>query len=129
MTAMFKKLVAVRSQLAELLLDYLQNVESALAKNPLLDRFGRNLDGVRIPLRAVPFEPVRHSEESAQTEHFRTPVPTRDDDEPDRKRYAFRPGTRDEREPVRQQPRPLDEIEPLLQHAVLLADPGGGKTE
>ena len=130
MTAMFEKLVAVRSQLAESLLEYLQNVESALARNPLLDRFGRSLDDVRVPLRAVPFEPVRHTEEAAQTEHLRTPAATRDDDdEPGRKRYAFRPGARDEREPVRQPPRPLNEIEPLLQHAVLLADPGGGKTE
>jgi hypothetical protein len=129
MPATLEQLVKVRSQLAEALLYYLRTVESSLARNPLLDRFGRKLDDVRIPLRVVPFEPVRHREEAAQTEHFRAPLATRDDGEPDRKRYAHRSGLRDEREPAQQPPKPLSEVEPLLQHAVLLADPGGGKTE
>jgi HEAT repeat protein len=129
MTATLQKLVKTRSQLSEAMLDYFGAVESALARNPLLDRFGRSLDEVRIPLRVVPFEPVRHREEAAQTEHFRPPLATRDDEEPDRKRYAHRSGLRDEHEPAQQPPKPLSEVEPLLQHAVLLADPGGGKTE
>jgi len=129
MPATLAQLVEVRSQLAEAQLDYLGKVETALAKNALLDRFGRSLDEVRIPLRVVPFEPVRHREEAAQTEHLRPPLATREDEEPDRKRYAHRTGARDEREPAQQPPKPLAEVEPLLQHAILLADPGGGKTE
>ena len=129
MAATLQKLIEIRSQRSEAALFYLRNTEEALAETPLLSRFGRSLDDVRIPLRVVPFEPVRHKEEATQTEHLRPPDARSDDDEPFKKRYAYPTISFDDEREKHHPPKPLSEVEPQLQHAVLLADPGGGKTE
>src|SRR6266498_255638 len=93
MPATLEQLFAVRSQMAEDLLAYLQTLEEDLAKNPLLDRFGRTLDSLRIPLRVVPYEPVRDIEEVRAREHFRQTGASNNSDDPDktaRRVYASR---------------------------------------
>src|SRR5262245_21317586 len=66
-----KQLVRVRSQQSQELLIYLESLEEELSKNPLLERFGRRLDQLRVPLRVLPHEPVRDLEELRLREHFR----------------------------------------------------------
>lgn len=53
MAATLEQLINVRSQAVEAMLAYLRAMEDECAKNPLLDRFGRRLDDLRVPLRVV----------------------------------------------------------------------------
>ena len=137
MAATFGQLVEVRSQKAQAMVSYLRAVEGECGKNALLERFGRRLDELRVPLRVVPHEPVRDIEEIRAREHFRQTGASRDADEEEsaRRIYRFRHGRMDEDgEAVRRaappsRPEPLDELEPKLEMAVILGDPGSGKTE
>src|SRR5262245_52704683 len=71
MTPASPRLTEVRSQRAEAVLRYLAALRSELGRTPLLERFGRTLDDVRIPLRVVRFEPERDHQEAVQTERLR----------------------------------------------------------
>ncbi|MEW6208824.1 MAG: HEAT repeat domain-containing protein [Acidobacteriota bacterium] len=128
MAATLKQLVRVRSQAAEALIDYLRRVEESLARNSLLERFDRNLDDLRVPLRVAPFEPVRDIESLYAREHFRFSglIDEEDEDRKSRRAYASRGNLTDDE---RARPEPLDSLEPQLEMAVLLGDPGSGKTE
>jgi hypothetical protein len=125
------RLSQVRSRRADLLLAYLRHCEEALARNPLLDRFGRSLDALRIPLRVVSHEPIRDVEELTAREHFRFEGLLQEEREKSEKRiYAFRGSMEESRAESRsQQPELLDQLQPYLRMAVLLGDPGSGKTE
>jgi len=63
---------------------YLRAAEKKLGENPLLDRFGRRLDDLRVPLRVVLFEPVRDIEEVRSREHFRQTGVSSDSDDLDK---------------------------------------------
>ncbi|MGH8548203.1 MAG: NACHT domain-containing protein [Methylococcales bacterium] len=130
-------LVKIHSHRAELLIGYLRHTEEALAGNPLLQRFGRSLDALRVPLRVVPHEPVRDFEELRAREHCRFQGRLEEEryreeqDSTGKRIYAFRgAGISDEEEKRKEiQPESLAELEPKLQIAVILGDPGSGKTE
>jgi hypothetical protein len=128
MTATLKQLVRVRSQKAEALISYLRRMEESLALNPLLERFNRKLDDLRVPLRVAPFEPVRDIESLYAREHFRFSglIDEEEDDSKSRRAYSSRGNLTDDE---RARPEPLDSLEPQLEMAVLLGDPGSGKTE
>lgn len=144
------QLITIRSWLVNDLLSYLKTMEEELTRNPLLDRFGRNLDDLRIPLQVVPYEPARDVDEIRAHEHFRkTPQSEKGTDENEfirhiysyqrRKKmdememeqyiYSYR-GTlfdKDKESPCKRER--LDELEAKLEMAILLGDPGSGKTE
>ena len=132
MPATLQHLVTVRSQLVEALYDYLQALEAECARNPLLDRFGRTLDDLRVPLRVVPYEPVRDLDDLRAREHCRPLVVDSEGEEADRaarRLWAFRGTAFDDDHAKRATPQRLEEIEAQLEMAVLLGDPGSGKTE
>jgi hypothetical protein len=144
MTATLEQLVKARSQLAEAMLAYLKAIEEELAENRLLERFNRKLDDLRVPLRVAPHEPVRDIEEIRAREHFRQTGSGGGDEDADkatRRAYAFRGARIDQdkesrsrpealaEKESRSRPEPLAELEPKLEMAVLLGDPGSGKTE
>jgi hypothetical protein len=112
-------------------LDFLADLNGRLAENPLLKRFGRNLDDVRIALKVLPFDAEAEAEEVHENEHFRRVARFADrdrDDEPGdgdkRERRIY--GARGRRAA---QSQPLDGLLVPLRSAVILGDPGGGKTE
>jgi formylglycine-generating enzyme required for sulfatase activity len=134
MTPTLEKLVTVRSQPAEAMLTYLQRMEEELAKNPLLERFDRRLDAIggsgralRLPLRVVSHQPIRDLEEVRAHEHYWEAAVVGDGGGEDaaRRVWAFRGDRVDDDI----KPEPLDDLEPKLEMAVLLGDPGSGKTE
>lgn len=132
MPATLQHLVTVRSQQVEALDHYLQALEVECAKNPLLDRFGRTLDDLRVPLRVVPYEPVHDLDDLRAREHFRPLVVDGEDSEADhaaRRLWAFRGTAFNDDQERRATPKRLEEIEAQLEMAVLLGDPGSGKTE
>jgi HEAT repeat protein len=135
MPALFSQLVKVRSHLAASLIAYLKAQEVALAESPLLTPFGMSLGDIRIPLKVMPFEPVKDIQAIRDREHFRVtgagPSEGQQEDF-ERRHYRFR-GGRNEFEQERRQshdlPVALDDLEKQLHVGVILADPGGGKTE
>ena len=131
MPATLQQLVRVSSQQVEALCDFLEAMERDLAINPLLDRFGRSLDDLRVSLCAVPHEPVRDIDAIRAREHFRhmgLVTENGDADTAYKRIYDSRGGTFDDQE-TWSRPERLDAIEPQLEMAVLLGDPGSGKTE
>jgi hypothetical protein len=131
MPATLQHLVTIRSQQVEALDHYLQALEAECATNPLLNRFGRTLDDLRVPLRVVPYEPVRDLEDLRAREHFRPLVVDSEGMEADRvarRLWAFRGTAFDDDQERRTTPRRLEEIEADIEMAVLLGDPGSGKT-
>jgi HEAT repeat protein len=128
-----EQLITVRSQPVEALLAYFRAMQEELARNPLLDRFGRRLDDLLVPLRVVPYEPVRDIEEVRAREHFRytgaSPESNDADSHGPRRVWAFRGTSFDDQPAARAMPERLDKLEPQLRMAVLLGDPGSGKTE
>ena len=132
MPATLQHLVTVRSQQMEALDDYLQALEAECTRNPLLDRFGRTLDNLRVPLRVMPYEPVRDLDDLRAREHCRPLVVDSEGEEADRaawRLWAFRGTAFDDDQKRRATPERLEEIETQLEMAVLLGDPGSGKTE
>ena len=81
MAATLGQLVKVRSQKARAMVSYVRAVEGECGKNPLLERFGRRLADLWVPLRVVPLDLVRDIEEIRAREHFRQAGVTRDADE------------------------------------------------
>src|SRR4029079_16198093 len=71
MTGTLEQKTVIRSQQAEAMLKFREAQEQALSRNPFLERFGHKLDNLRIPLRFVPYEPIRNIEELRAREHFR----------------------------------------------------------
>ena len=135
MPATLQHLVTIRSQQVEALRHYLQRLEAKCAENPLLNRFGRTLDDLRVPLRALPYEPVHDLDTLRAREHCRQMLVDGETDEADRaarRLWAFR-GTGFEADVAdqarRATPKRLEEIEAELDMMVLLGDPGSGKTE
>jgi len=118
------------------LLGYLGMMEEELSRNRLLEQFGRNLEDLRIPLRVVPYEPVRDLADIRAREHSRQ-TGSPDDTvgrkgeilRRNRRAYAFRGTVQEDREGSRLHPENLAALEPKLQTAILLGDPGSGKTE
>jgi HEAT repeats len=132
MPATLQQLTSVSSQWMEALRAYLKALEADLGTNPLLNRFGRSLDDLRVPLRVVPHEPVRDLDAIRARQHFRSMGLDAEDGDADsaaRRIYRFRGGTFDDEREARAGPERLDEIEAQLAMAVLLGDPGSGKTE
>lgn len=118
------------------LLEYLRMMEDELSRNRLLEQFGRNLEDLRAPLRVVPYEPVRDLADIRAREHFRqTGSPEdggshKDEGIPRSRRvYAFRGTVQEDRVGSPLHPENLAELEPKLRTAILLGDPGSGKTE
>jgi DNA-binding winged helix-turn-helix (wHTH) protein/HEAT repeat protein len=115
-----------------LMVGYLKGLESDLAENHLLRRFGRTLDELRVPLRVTAYEPVRDIEEIRAREHFRQIGATEDHRSaatPASRAYAFRGTQSAQNAQSSLRSDPLLELEPALQTCVLLGDPGSGKTE
>jgi len=111
------------------LLVYLRAMEVELIKNPLLDRFGLKLDSLRMPLHVVSYKPFRDIE-IHEREHFRKTEYCEDlDDEQASSIWALRGAQFENRDEIDSRPEPLSELEPKLETAVLLGDPGSGKTE
>lgn len=132
MPARLEHVIQVRSQLVEAMLAYLRRMEAELAKNPLLDRFDRPLDDLRVPLCVVPYEPAHALEDIRAREHFRHMGASGDRDDADRaarRVWAFLGSRFDQDQASRPTPERLDEVEPKLETAALVGDPGSGKTE
>ena len=134
MTPTLEKLVTLRSQPAEAMLAYLRRMAEELAKNPLLDRFGRRLDApdgsgwaLRVPLRVVVHQPIRDIEEVRAHEHYweAAVVGGGGGEDAARRVWAFRGDRVDDDIKLEL----LDDLEPKLDMAVILGDPGSGKTE
>jgi len=115
-------------EVAKPLLSYLRSLDSHLKRSPLLDTLNVRLDRIRIPLRVVPFEPTHDIEMIKAREHFRSSAFFIDEEqEPAYRRiWAFR-GNREGWS--HDEPMALARLEPTLRRAVLLGDPGSGKTE
>jgi hypothetical protein len=132
MAATLDQLVRVRSLEAEAMLAYLRAMEAELGENQLLQKVGRSLDDLRLPLRVVPHEPIRDIEEVRAREHFRSAGSGADHEGPDRasrRVYRFRGTPGEEEKASRSRPEPLDEVASQVEMAVILGDPGTGKTE
>lgn len=108
-------------------LDYLSHLDSFLARSPLLDRLGIRLDQVRIPLQVVPYEPSRDIEEIQTREHFRQFNTAHNDRNTRERIWSFRGSMMGNSSDA--VPESLSELEPRLHRAIILGDPGCGKTE
>jgi HEAT repeat protein len=109
------------------LVEYLSEMERHLARSPLLDRLGIRMDDVRMPLQVVSYESSVSLQEIQAREHFRQ-FNTGDSDHGTRARiWAFR-GSDTGISPYAI-PELLETVEPRLLQAVILGDPGSGKTE
>ena len=138
----------LRSYAAEQVLEYLCVMEKALSEHELFRRVnaarakagGRTaspppvtLDTLRLPLSVVPFRKPANDDQALKEENAGRSLDSRqgeDDKQADGERlYADGPSDRqgDQEETVR--PEPLDAVEPLLKLAILLGDPGSGKSE
>lgn len=103
-------LAGVRSRRVELLVTYLRGLEDSLVRCPLLERFGRNIDELFVQLRIV------FSQSSTLPKGI---APSTVDN-------AASNGVGAAPTPI---PERLDDVEPRLERAVLVGDPGSGKTE
>ena len=112
MAATLSRVVHVRSQRVLGLLEYLGATGEELARNPLLDRFGRKLDGLRVPPRVMPYEPIPDIEEVRERARLREGRAEADsDDGPKKCVYAFRGTRQEDEEAMRSKPEAFDDLE------------------
>lgn len=122
----------VHSRATDACLFYLDRVIGELERQPLLNDFGRSLEknGLRRPLSVEPYDAARFRDRRAQEERERNNVSIRTGDaDVERRLYAHRSGMDDQLREERAEPESLDPLLDTLEVAMLLGDPGSGKSE
>ena len=132
MPATLKDLLRIHSREADACLDYLRAVIAVLSEQPLLKRFERSLNekGLRIPLHAEPFDAARLRDREAQEQRERDGISMQAGDPDAEKRlYSHRSASGDDKKEEKAKPEPLAALLETLEVAMLIGDPGGGKSE
>jgi HEAT repeat protein len=132
MSVALSQLVKVKSRHAESCLAWLGAIDAVLSKQPLLERFGRSLDdaGLRIALQVEPFDVARFRDRAEQEKRERENLlPRMDNLDDERRIYAHRGSNDDDQRDKRSKAEPLDPLLDSLEVAMLLGDPGSGKSE
>jgi predicted NACHT family NTPase len=132
MPATLHQWLRVHSRATDACLFYLDRVIKELGRQPLLNDFGRSLEknGLRRPLSVEPYDAARFHDRSAQEERERNNVTMRAGDaDAERRLYAHRSGMDDQLREERARPESLDPLLDTLEVAMLLGDPGSGKSE
>lgn len=106
---------------------YLTSLQVKLSSNRLLEQFGRKIDNLRLPLQAVPFTPSRDQEILRRREELRLERGL--DDETSFKVYIQSNEAHEHEATIQTLSEQLDDLVDRVDCAVVLGDPGSGKTE